>query len=241
MELFFAEHYDPKTYTLSVSPEEGRHIFQVLRHKPGDIIQLTDGRGHLIEARIESYKKGHLQLELEKASHFPLPEDNLLEVGLAIIRPNRFSWAVEKITELGVRKITPLLCRFNSVKHLKKQHLENVAVSATKQSRQYYLPEISEPVEFGEWLRNSETGLTLLAHPSAPPSPEMVANIQREANLRVAVGPEGGFSPEELALARQMDIPLLHLGDHILRAETAAVTAVTRIKLIRELKLKDRG
>ncbi|GAB4339818.1 MAG: 16S rRNA (uracil(1498)-N(3))-methyltransferase [Calditrichia bacterium] len=241
MELFFAEHFDPKAQTLSVSREEGGHIYQVLRHRPGELLRLTDGKGHLIEAEISEFKKGLLRLNFQSARLVPFPEENNLEIGIAIIRPNRLSWAVEKLTELGVRKITPLLCQFNSVKHLKEQHLVNVSVSAIKQSRQFYLPEIGEPVDFKDWLQNSEHCLTLLAHPDSPPAPELRKNIRESAPLRVAIGPEGGFAPEELELARSLGIPLLHLGETILRAETAAVAAVSRIKLIRELDSEEKG
>jgi 16S rRNA (uracil1498-N3)-methyltransferase len=163
-----------------------------------------------------------------------------LEVGLGAGRRERFLWCVEKLTELEVARVTPLLSA--TVQHrvarardgatrLSERALARAA-AALKQSRGTHLPEVPAPLDPREWASRQFDGLSVLLAFPAPgvrPLAAVVASARARA-FRLAVGPEGGFLPdEEAALARAGFVPA-HLGRRRLRFETAAVAAVCQVR-----------
>jgi 16S rRNA (uracil1498-N3)-methyltransferase len=232
MELFYTEQFEPGTTSLALSAEESHHAKKVLRKKAGDPIDLTDGKGYYIRGKIRQLKQTELVIDIESYQEIPFPAENHIEVGIAVIRSNRLDWAVEKCTELGVERIVPLICRYSSNRQVKLKHLQKIMVSAIKQSFQFHLPEIRPLTTFSEWLAGipKESGRKFLAHPEGksdmfdPPEPGETDFIY------LAIGPEGGFSKEELLMAQKKGFNKLQLGKNILRTETAAVVAVCRLK-----------
>jgi 16S rRNA (uracil1498-N3)-methyltransferase len=232
MDLFFVKNFQPRDRTILLSPEEGRHAVKVLRKRIGDLIDLTDGAGHYLQGTILKDSPQELMLELTRVEMRSRADENQIEVALPVIRPNRMDWAVEKLTELGVSKIAPITCAYSTARQIKKAHLRKIMISAIKQSRQFYLPEISPVTGFAEWIKDavSKEGTKYIAH-------QEVANkeIKRPypaGMIYLAVGPEGGFHPEEINLAFSSGFEILYLGDTILRTETAAVVGVTKIKTL---------
>ncbi len=234
MELFFVPEFHPSQAEVVLSAEESRHALRVYRKSPGELIYLTDGKGHLIHGEIAQTRNHLARIAVRKVEFHPFPRENQLEVGIAIIRPNRMDWAVEKLTELGVQRIVPLLCQYNSIRQIKTEHLRKVMISALKQSRQFYLPELLPPVLFPDWLKQITGSRTrrFLAHPTHQPSP-LTDPLPPVDHLTLAIGPEGGFHPREVEAAQQNGFQLLPLGSTTLRTETAAVVATTLLKFWR--------
>lgn len=233
MELFFAEDFHPEKAHITLGQEESRHVARVYRKSRGEVIWLTDGNGHRIQGEITEIRKGQVEIAIRQVEHFPFPPENRMVVGVAVIRPNRLDWAVEKLTELGVLRIVPLLFRYNTRKQIKTGHLQRVMRSALKQSQQWYLPEISPPALFPRWLEDipAEEPLRFLAHPNSRETTWSLPLPPDESRTcYLAVGPEGGFHPQELALAQEHHFHLLHLGNTILRTETAAVVGTALLK-----------
>jgi 16S rRNA (uracil1498-N3)-methyltransferase len=232
MELFYTDQFSKECTYLTLSFQESHHISKVLRKKGGDLIQLTDGKGHLISGKISKSKGRQLIIEVDGVAESAFPSENRIELAVPIIRPNRMDWMVEKATELGVQKIVPLLCHHGSYKKIKRDHLQKIAISALKQSRQTYLPEIADPVSFPDWLQNLKSSIksSFIADPAA--SVEAFTKIPFAAELpcRIAVGPEGGFSEQELEFAEKEGLYGIKMGNTILRTETAAVTALIIVK-----------
>jgi 16S rRNA (uracil1498-N3)-methyltransferase len=232
MDLFYTDDFHPGDRTLSLSPEESRHAVKVLRKYKGDHIDLTDGAGNYLQGVIIEESAKNVAVEIEKVEKRPFPTGNLIEVALPIIRPNRLDWAVEKLTELGIRKIIPITCAYSTTRQIKKDHLWKIVISAMKQSGQFHLPEIAEVAEFSEWVGNTanKNGRKFIAHRDSQDK-----NINRKTTdelIYLAIGPEGGFHPEEITLALSSGFKILYLGESILRSETAAVVAVTKLKMI---------
>jgi 16S rRNA (uracil1498-N3)-methyltransferase len=236
MEYFFSENFKPGMWELLLSVEESHHARHVLRTKPGEPINLLDGKGHRISGLVISEEGRQLLMQVENIEYFPFPSENTIKVASAIIRPNRMDWLVEKLCELGVEKIVPVICKNNSVRHIKHDHLKKVAVSALKQSEQFYLPEITEPRVFAEWIKSlrDSTGEKFIADKSGSPPPEAISTANNRAIL--AIGPESGFAPEELQFAENAGFHRINLGGSILRSETAAVVAVSRLKLFFDVR-----
>ena len=232
MELFFTETFSPGEAKFSLSVEESIHVGKVLRKKTADNIQLTDGRGNLVHAVIKGEKNRQLNLMVKEYKTLPYPTENDIELAISVIRPARMDWAIEKATELGIRKIVPLICQYTTYRRLKLDHLNRIAISAIKQSGQVYLPEISAPVTISEWIKLS--GQTESNRFIAIPDKGGIwAGQKRSRETRkylLLIGPEGGFHRDELELSRQYHFQPLHLGPTVLRTETAAIAAITVLK-----------
>ena len=232
MDLFYTDDFHPGDQTLMLPSEESSHAIKVLRKRKGDLIDLTDGAGNYLQGVIIGESAKNVAVEIEKVEKRPFPAENLIEVAFPIIRPNRLDWAVEKLTELGVKKIIPITCAYSTTRQIKKDHLRKIMISAIKQSGQFYLPEIAEVAEFSGWAKRTANmkGLKFIANQDSQDK-----NINRkitEGLIYLAIGPEGGFHPEEITLALSSGFRILYLGESILRSETAAVVGVAKLKMI---------
>ncbi len=236
MDLFYISNFMPGQPELILSAEESHHARSVLRKKKGATLQLTDGRGHLLSAIIKDDHGPQLILQVQQQEKIEFPLENLIEVALSPIRPNRMDWAVEKLTELGVQTIVPVHCHYTSYRSLKFDHLRKVAISAMKQSEQVYLPDIKPLIPFERWIKEiSETpGPKFLAH-LQPQSRHIFPAFNRQEKIYIAVGPEGGFHADEISQAKKSGFEILSLGSTILRTETAAISSVIRLKILKNL------
>ncbi len=234
MDLFYTDQFEPGMAGLTLSPDESHHAVKVLRKKAGDQIEITNGHGYYISGRIRELKKNALIIDVETYQKMPFPEENHIEVGIGVIRPNRMDWAVEKCTELGVERIVPLICRYSSTRQGKMKHLQKIMVSAIKQSSQYYLPKISAVITLQNWLTGipEKRGRRFIAHPEGSSDIFDSLELGKTRFIYLAVGPEGGFSKEEILMAHEKHFNTLLLGNSILRTETAAVAGVCRVKLL---------
>ncbi|OGB68513.1 MAG: hypothetical protein A2Y94_14110 [Caldithrix sp. RBG_13_44_9] len=234
MELFYIPNFIPGQPTMNLSADESYHARKVLRKRRGDLLRLTDGLGTDITAIIQNDKGQQLELLIQKQEKIAFPPENMIEAALSTIRPNRMDWAVEKLTELGVQTIVPLHCQYTNYRQIKIDHLRKIAISAMKQSGQFYLPEIKSAVSMEEWLieTSQQPGTKYLAHPILEQSKKIVKSKPDEKFL-LTVGPEGGFHPDEVSHALQHGFELLPLGQTILRTETAAVSGVVHLKILK--------
>ncbi len=235
MDYFFAPDLSTEDSEIQLSPEESHHLWRTKRKRLGETVMLINGQGVKAIARIHQFRGKNARCEILKTEIVPPPPSRSIQVGLGLIRPNRMDWAVEKLTELGVGSIVPLRCQFGEVRSFKEAHLQRIAISAIKQSQQAFLPQIQEPVPFANWLRGISENKNSL---------RLIAHLQDEANyltenlltvakhpIFIAIGPEGGFSEGEIELARSCRFRCIRLSETILRSETAAVVAVSQLKL----------
>ncbi len=235
MDLFFTENFVPGQDFLILPSEESRHIWKVLRKKPGEHIEVTDGKGHRINGLIEKEQNRKVIIHVQQVAKIPFPPANQIEVGLSLIRPNRMDWAVEKLAELGVKKIVPLNCQFSTFRSVKLDHLKRIVISALKQSHQYYLPEISPVKTFSEWI-DGPCPVRTARFVSSPHTEGLWSRRPGNKKIefcQIIIGPEGGFHPDEINKMEQYHFSKLHLGPHILRTETAAVVGTAMLKSFR--------
>ena len=231
--FFYAPDLTPQSQTILLSREESHHARRVLRKHRDDPIGLTNGTGLLARARIQAIRPSGIQCLVESIVPHSPPQRSI-HVGLALIRPNRMDWAIEKLTELGVHSIHPLVTEFTTTPTFKRNHLERIAISALKQSKRAFLPILNDPLPFREWINRTRLDnerIGYIAHwmpDAASPAP---VDLQ-VGSVYLAVGPEGGFSETEIRLARRNGFQTLKLQEHTLRSETAAVVAVTLIKFL---------
>lgn len=233
MRRFFAAPENFSENKIILSEDESRHLRDVLRLREAEQAAVFDGRGNeflcLIE-RIER-KAAHLRV-LEKISA-PSPESDLnLTLGVALLKGEKFDLVVQKATELGVRQIVPLETARADVKlkdekdALKKlERWRRIALEAAKQSGRAFVPQINTPWIFEEFVENCVGERILFAERGGA---KLNQNLNaKPKNLTVVVGAEGGWEEREIEFARGNEFKIITFGGRILRAETAAIVAVT--------------
>jgi 16S rRNA (uracil1498-N3)-methyltransferase len=229
----------------SALPEEAaRHIAQVLRMRAGDALQLTDGRGWLADCRISEASKKHVQVQCTESKELPVPVP-ALQLAIAFTKnASRNEWLLEKATELGVRRITPLTTSRSVRERIRYERWTSILTSAMLQSRQCWLPQLDEPTPFEKIFTQLEGMSAFIAHcmePAEislenavpiPPRMPLLQALKKGQNAAIFVGPEGDFTPAELTLATVAGATPVSLGTNRLRTETAALAAITCFYLL---------
>jgi 16S rRNA (uracil1498-N3)-methyltransferase len=147
-----------------------------------------------------------------------------LTLAFAPIKRAQTDWLVEKATELGVRHLQPVMTRRTVAERIKRERLESIAVEATEQCGRTLLPTIAEPLSLPAFLQALDCPLVFADETGGVP----LAGALHPGRAAILIGPEGGFTPEERDLVRaHPQAVAVSLGPRILRAETAALAAVT--------------
>jgi len=217
--------------SIELPSDTAAHVVKVLRGRPGDALILFNGDGSEHLCAIESIRGSTVRVGIGEAR--PVNRESPLQITLvqAIPRGDRMDFVVQKATELGVSRIVPVLSarsvvRLNERQHESKvQHWRGVAVSACEQCGRNRVPQIDAPLEIIDHL-GAESGISvrlLLDPETASGAPAQVP----PRSVEVTVGPEGGFSPQELDAMRIAGLKGIRLGPRILRTETAALVALT--------------
>ncbi len=222
MNLFYVPHADGETFRLT--SEESRHITKVLRMTKGGFIHVTDGKGLLAEVIITEADPDALQVRVRSRETLKRPSPSLHMAIAPTKNTDRFEWFLEKATELGVSRITPLICEHSERRSVKTERLLRVIQAAMKQSLGVWLPEISEARSFTEFIQNENTGQKLICSSSSTESCKM--SVRKSVDTLILVGPEGDFSASELVMAQKAGFNAVNLGASRLRTETAGMVAV---------------
>jgi 16S rRNA (uracil1498-N3)-methyltransferase len=219
---------------LFLDQEESRHCIKVLRHKPGDIISLTDGKGFFYEAIITDGDMRKCSFSIKEKT--PEAHRNYsIHIAISPTKNNdRFEWFTEKATEFGIDTITPLDCKHTERAFLKKDRLEKVAVSAMKQSLKASIPVIDGLTTFETFIANQ--GMLdrerFIAYVDTTNPHHLKDLAEPGKNYVVLIGPEGDFSTAELDLALSAGFKKVSLGQSRLRTETAGIAACHILNLV---------
>lgn len=234
MQLFYTPDINAASGDFSFDKEESKHIVKVLRKKEGDILHVTNGLGNLFQTEIilASDKKCTVKIN---AVDTQKPSGFYLHLAVAPTKMNdRFEWFLEKATEIGVHEITPIICDHSERKQIKTERFDKIIQSAMKQSLQYYLPKLNEPIALKEFIRQDHEGNLCIAHCEETDKKLLKEAIIPNEKYTVLIGPEGDFSEKEIALALQHNYIPVSLGHTRLRTETAAVVACHSIVFANE-------
>jgi len=213
-----------------LSGDEARHLARVLRARVGDTVTLFDGRGVSWPARVAAIGRDEVELvtgEPREAATAPGPA---VTIAVALPKGERQKWLVEKITELGVATLVPLVTERGVAEATPAAlaRLERAAIEACKQCGRDRLVEIGAAATVAEVVADRPAGAVgLVADPGGGP---LDAVAWREVSAVVGlVGPEGGFTAAELAVADSGGWPRITLAPHVLRVETAALALAARL------------
>lgn len=217
---------------------ESGHCVRVLRHQPGDTFEVVDGKGGLFTVRLVDPHPKRAMVEIVERKEQPCYWTGRIVLAVAPTKNmDRMEWLVEKATEVGMDGFVPLLCRFSERKEIKRERLEKTAVSAMKQSLKAALPEIEEMMPFARFI-DQYRGFSgkFIAHCVDDGHRRLLSRECRpEEDTVVLIGPEGDFSPEEIKTALDAGFMPVSLGDARLRTETAALTALETLHIVRQL------
>lgn len=207
------------------------HIATVLRMKTGQELVLFNGRGGSYHAVISRMEKRNVEIAI--GAHQSGERESPLSITLAqaVMRGPHMDYALQKAVELGVQRIVPLLCLHGNIKLDQDQrqhrhaHWRKIIISACEQCGRNRIPQLSVPLRLSEWTGADESKLKLILHPYHG---VRLAELQAGGDtLTLLAGPEGGFSDDEIAGAERHGYRAVTLGPRVLRAESAALVAIS--------------
>lgn len=221
----------PHGGTAILDGDEARHLARVLRAKVGDAVTLFDGRGHAWQACVATLGRDRVTLDLGQGLPTTPPPAVPVTLAVALPKGDRQKWMVEKLTELGVDRLVPLLTTRGVAEATDsaRSRLERGVIEACKQCGRDTLMEIGTATTIRDLLAGMSAGTRpFLADPQGGSIEAALASGSTAAVI-VLVGPEGGFTTDEVAAAEAAGCSRVSFGRHVLRVETAAVAAAARL------------
>lgn len=219
--------------------EEATHALRVLRLKAGDEMMLMDGKGNYYRTEVTLAHTHHCCYAIQEV----LPQERQWQgrVHLAIAPTkmmDRIEWMVEKAVEIGVDELTFLDCQFSERRVVKLPRIEKIVISAVKQSRKAWIPQVNEMKSFDAFIHTTSLEHKYIAHCyDEIPRTYLFDELRQSSDTRdavVMVGPEGDFSIDEVRRALDKGFKSVHLGKSRLRTETAGLSAVMMMQLAKE-------
>jgi 16S rRNA (uracil1498-N3)-methyltransferase len=237
---FFVPWPLPPDAACVLTGELAHRITRVLRLSPGDAVRLFDGSGREVDARIATIVRDSVTVTLQ-ADVPSAPAGPRLHLFASLIRSQRFEWMIEKATELGAATLQPVVStrcqvRADEFGRSKAERWVRLVIEAAEQCGRRTLPRLPDPVPFAEALDRATGVIVLPWEDDRDRAPSLGAALRllREPaeggvsvpELSIFIGPEGGFSPEEVGQSRQHGALVVSLGPRVLRTETAAIAAL---------------
>lgn len=231
--------YAPDIALDGTLPEsESGHCVRVLRRRPGDEIEVVDGKGHLYICTLLDAHHKHAAVAVKETVELPKVWQPHITVAVAPTKhADRMEWLVEKLVEIGIDRFVPLRCEHSERKEIKAERLEKIAVSAMKQSLKAILPQIDGTTPLRDFLaEDADACLKFVGYCDADTPRTLLAKAYRPAaDVRILIGPEGDFSPAEIEACRKAGYQPVTMGDNRLRTETAALVGVDTIHIVNQI------
>lgn len=215
--------------------EEAQHCLRVLRLSQGDQITLTDGKGSFFQAEISMATGKRCYVNVIERTEYESPWGCRLHLAVAPTKNmDRNEWFAEKATEIGFDELSFLNCRFSERRVIKTERIEKILVSAIKQSLKPTLPILNAMTDFDKFISRELPEQKFIAHCYEGDKPLLKDVLIKGKDAVVMIGPEGDFSPEEVAKALEKGFQPISLGKSRLRTETAALVACHTMNLINQ-------
>ncbi len=231
MPCFYAPDMNKNENIVILSGPEFHHIIHVFRRKDGEKITLSNGKGLLAKGTIESIKKNGLMISVNQFINMQKSRPQIA-IAFPLLKNKHDNMIVEKLTELGVKDFFPVTTE-RTVRKSSNNTVEKfskVAIAAMKQCDNAFLPQIHKVQSIPEFLENMEEYIPVAAleigkHKTLN---EIVEKTEKKS-ICIIIGPEGGFDEKEIEHLQNMNVATFTLGNHILRAETAAIASVSQL------------
>lgn len=230
--FFYIPNYNAGEKTIILDEDTSRHVVNVLRMKPGEKLNLTDGAGTTLLAGITRDHKKHCEAEIIN-SRFTPHASRRITIAISLIKnSSRFEWFLEKATEIGIQEIIPLICERTVKEKFRIERMKGIMISAMLQSQQSWLPILHEPLSYQTAVGQSHHDQKFIAHCMEKEKCNLSDLVNESLSSQIIlIGPEGDFTQGEVELAMQHHFTGVALGDSRLRTETAGVVAATILKM----------
>lgn len=231
--FFYAPEADK---TLELPVEEAKHAIRVLRMNAGDEMYLMDGRGTFYHAEVGMTTSKKCLYHINET----LPQEKTWNghIHLAIAPTkmiDRMEWMAEKATEVGLDELSFIDCKFSERQHIRVDRIEKIVVSAMKQSRKAWKPQVNDMLAFNEFIGSPRKGAKFIAHCYTEIERKdlfgELTELQGDEEVTIMVGPEGDFSVDEVKAAMDKGFVSVSLGNSRLRTETAGMMAVAMAQI----------
>lgn len=241
MPIYFIRSDQIKNNRVEINPDLSHHLRDVLRVKVGESLTLIDELPNRYATKVIASYPNPLILEIEHIESSPVSPRPYIHLGIALLKRERMDWVVQKATELGVSRLTPLMTNRTVVKTRSERAMSQqkrwikIATEASQQSCRWDIPQIDTPIEHNSFLKKKLNGGFRLIFSENLRSEPLQKTIQRETaripNAGILlIGPEGGWEASEISEALEADFVPVSLGEQILRAETAALAALAVVQ-----------
>ncbi len=226
----------PAADRFQISDQTAHHMINVMRMKVGDSVILFDGSNHEYLGIIEEVTKKSVTLSLQAVEEVSREPDVCLTLAVAFPKGDRQKFMIEKLVELGVNRLVPLLTERSVVKVQARsmEKMERWIEEASKQCGRNQLMQVEAAISFDKWIKQTDNGPRFMADPNA--KQENISDAIRIAraakSASLTIGPEGGFTLQEAEVARQEGWAPLRLGAATLRIETAAIAAAALFGIV---------
>jgi 16S rRNA (uracil1498-N3)-methyltransferase len=231
---FFVDHFEPTSAVLHGDTAE--HLGRVLRAERGQLYELSDGERVWLAkvARVALAKRGESRIEFSLIEPLPATGPRLqIDLLLSIVKFDHFEWCLEKATELGATNVIPLAAARTDKPLIaaagkRRARWKRILMESAQQSRRLKPPALGEVESPSKAFSESSGGLKIILSErrDAPPLGEVFRSANAVNVAVLAIGPEGGWTGEEIAASRNAGFTEASLGENILRTETAVVAAM---------------
>jgi len=234
MHIFYAPDISGSSYTLD--ERESKHSIRVLRMTRGTQVRLIDGKGNLFEGLIDNPDQSRCSIKITGLINDFEKRSYRLHIAISPLKnPERFEWFIEKCVEIGIDEISPLICRNTEKTGIKTERINNIIVSAMKQSVKPLRPVLNDPCSLDSFTSRDLKGKRLIAHCNNTFERKAISECySRGDDAVILIGPEGDFSAEEISSALSSGFNSIHLGQSRLRTETAGITACHSVYFINQ-------
>ena len=230
-ERFFVDHPIAGDRAVLVGPE-AHHLIHVMRAKPGTRVMLFDGSGAEFTAEVSEVRRSEVGLAVLDRKHVDRELPLRLVLGVALPKGDRQKWLIEKAVELGAAQVVPLQTTRSVAQPVEQalERLRRTVIEASKQCGRNRLMELSQSQTWEEFIRGTaDIAVRWVAHPGGTHELPPGRDASTTASVALAIGPEGGFSADELQMALDRGWRQVALGTRILRVETAAIFMVASV------------
>ena len=207
------------------------HLIKVLRKKEGDELVLFDGKGNSCLGVISKIHRSEVQLDVIDIFEKSLRHGIEINLGQSLIKNDPFNLTIQKATELGVTSFHPLITDRSELKikmtRNRSLRWNLIARGACEQCGENWLPIIEDPIKLDIWAANEESKIKIVLYPNAD---NKISDFKYKDSVSLAIGPEGDFSDYEVDSLTEKGFIPVSIGKRILRAETAAISAISSVR-----------
>ncbi len=226
--------YTPQTLasnsSIELEAEASHHLLKVLRMDVGRPLVLFNGDGNQYSGAISRTTKKTAIVLIQKQEHKPNVSPIDIELAISLSKGDRFDWVLQKATELGITKISPLITERSEVKlsgerlEKKMANWKKIIISACEQCQRNVIPLLNDVHPLQSFVEHNQSSVKLVLHHR---SQDSLYNLKPEHSATLLIGPEGGLSDTEIQAAETKGFMPLKLGDRVLRTETAPIAALS--------------